>query len=98
MSMDKEKEARRYVHATKNFYKHLATYVIVMIVLIIINLIREPNNLWFLWVGGIWGAILLAQFISRIFLRSHLNADWEKKKMDEYMGNKSDNKKEESDS
>lgn len=91
MTDEQYKEARRNVRATKNFYKHLVTYVVVMIVLIVINLMREPNNLWFLWVGGIWGAILLAQFISRVVINNKMDSHWEKKKIDEYMS-KSDQK------
>lgn len=95
MTDDQYKEARRNVRATRNFYKHLVTYVVVMVVLIIINMIKEPSNLWFLWVGGIWGAILLAQFISRVVINSKMDSNWEKRKIDERLSksDKDDNPK-----
>jgi hypothetical protein len=42
------------------FYRHLMIYVIVNILLAVLNLLRDPSNLWFKWVIFGWGIGLLA--------------------------------------
>jgi hypothetical protein len=37
------------------FYRHLTAYVLVNAGLAILNLTRNPGNLWFLWVVMGWG-------------------------------------------
>ena len=37
------------------FYRHLMIYVIVNVFLAILNLLRNPNHLWFQWVVFGWG-------------------------------------------
>jgi hypothetical protein len=47
--------ARRRVEAKIGFYIHLAVYVGVNILLIIINLLTTPRSLWFIWPLMGWG-------------------------------------------
>ena len=47
--------ARRRVEARIGFYIHLAVYIGVNILLIIINLLTSPRNLWFIWPLMGWG-------------------------------------------
>jgi len=49
------KRARRRVDAKIGFYIHLAVYVGVNVLLIIINLLTSPQYLWFIWPAMGWG-------------------------------------------
>lgn len=59
--------AERRVNEKMGFYKHLCSYVIVNIFLVIINLISSPNNLWFYWATIGWGIGLIAHFF-KVFI------------------------------
>lgn len=43
---------------------HFAAYCVVIIGLAILNIVRNPENLWFLWVLGGWGIGVLAHGIA----------------------------------
>lgn len=62
----KEQAAHEHVHALKGFYQHLMTYLVVNVVLIIINLVTDPHNLWFYWVLIFWGIGVASQAV-RVF-------------------------------
>ncbi len=47
--------ARRRVEAKIGFYIHLAVYVGVNILLVIVNLLTSPQYLWFIWPLIGWG-------------------------------------------
>ena len=47
--------AKKRVEAKMGFYMHLAVYIGVNILLIIINLITSPQYLWFIWPLLGWG-------------------------------------------
>ncbi len=47
--------AKKRVEAKMGFYMHLAVYIGVNILLIIINLITSPQHLWFIWPFFGWG-------------------------------------------
>jgi uncharacterized membrane protein YczE len=48
------------VEAQLGFYRHLMIYVIVNILLALLNIARNPAELWFQWVIFGWGIGLLA--------------------------------------
>jgi 2TM domain-containing protein len=48
------------VEARLAFYRHVMIYVVVNLLLTALNLIRNPNQLWFQWVILGWGIGLLA--------------------------------------
>ena len=59
------------------FLEHLATYIIVNVFLIFVNLSQSPENLWFPWVLASWGIGLAFHFV---FSRERfVVAEWEKK-------------------
>ena len=77
-----------YVRKLKGFYIHAAQYAIIITGLAMINLITSPQYLWFLWPAFGWG-IGLAFHGMRVFSRiPFLNADWEKREVEKYMGRK----------
>jgi 2TM domain-containing protein len=47
--------ARKRVEAKLGFYNHLAVYVIVNAIILIVNLATEPDDLWFYWPMLGWG-------------------------------------------
>ena len=86
MNDEKYEAAKRRVKELKDFYKNLITYISVNIILIIINLVTSPGNLWFYWVTIFWGVgILLHASKTFIFKGIFLGKEWEEKKIKEIM-------------
>jgi len=52
---DAYERARRRVEARFGFYIHLAVYVAVNALLVVLNLVYSPDCLWFLWPLLGWG-------------------------------------------
>lgn len=87
---DKTAEALAFAHVRrlKRFYIHLAQFAIIITGLAIINLATSSHYLWFLWPAAGWG-IGLAFHGMMIFNKiPFLNADWEKREVEKYMGRK----------
>ncbi len=83
---EKYKKAEDRVRKIKGFYSNLITYVWVNILLLVINLITNPKDLWFYWVAIIWGAVLVLQAINLFTIKDRfLGEEWEKKKIKELM-------------
>ncbi|MBT4277889.1 Pr2TM family membrane protein [Candidatus Falkowbacteria bacterium] len=49
------------------FYVHLVVYVLVNILLIVVNLITTPENLWFYWPILGWGIGIIGHYILLTF-------------------------------
>jgi hypothetical protein len=54
-NQDAYERARRRVEAKFGFYIHLAVYVAVNILLVVLNLRYSPQHLWFFWPLFGWG-------------------------------------------
>jgi pilus assembly protein TadC len=93
MDDEKYERAKARVKEIKGFYRNLLTYAGVNILLIIINLVTNPGNLWFYWVTIFWG-IGIAIHASKVFVLKDrfLGKEWEEKKIKEMM-EKEDNSK-----
>jgi cell division protein FtsW (lipid II flippase) len=85
MNDQKEQEARQYVQSLKGFYQHLMSYIVINIVLIIINLVVDPHNLWFYWVLIFWGIGVLFQAVRTFGPGRKFDKSWEDKKVKEYL-------------
>lgn len=82
MEPDVYKKARERVQELRAFYTHLITYIIVNIGLAIINLLTNPDELWFYWVTIFWGIGLLFHAVSVfIFGGRFLGREWEERKV-----------------
>tara|TARA_R110000868_G_scaffold8205_3_gene42647 strand:- start:239049 stop:239318 length:270 start_codon:yes stop_codon:yes gene_type:complete len=81
----KLKEAKEHVGKLKHFYQHLISYAVVNVVLIIINLVTSPTQLWFYWVTIFWGIGIAVQAFKTFGPGAKLNKNWEDKKVKEYM-------------
>jgi hypothetical protein len=56
MEQDKNYErAKERVEEKLGFFSHLAVYVIVNVILLVINLTQSPGQLWFYWPLMGWG-------------------------------------------
>lgn len=77
--------AKERVAKVRSFYASLSSYILVNIILIIINLLADPQNLWFYWVTLIWGVVLIFQGITTFSTSQMLGDDWEKRKIKKYM-------------
>jgi hypothetical protein len=59
--------ATRRVEAKIGFYIHLAVYVGVNLLLIVINLLTAPRYLWFIWALIGWGIGIFFHVMSTFF-------------------------------
>ena len=70
MSEEKKEAARKRAKAKMDFIRHLATYVVVMAILIIVNNVTGPSYRWWIWPAIGWGIGILAHFMgSFVFTR-----------------------------
>lgn len=60
-------EAKEFIERKIKFYRHIAVFVIINTTLVVMNLLRSPENMWSLWVIFGWG-IALAFQAAKIYL------------------------------
>ncbi len=83
--MERE-EAKKRMKELQGFYKHLYSYIAVNVILLIINLVTSPKDLWFYWVTVFWGIGIIGHAF-RVFGKNRiLSKDWEDRKVKEIMG------------
>jgi hypothetical protein len=76
-------QARKQVEKIKGFYVHFATFIIIMVLLVYINLKYTPEYLWFFWSLFGWG---IGVFFHALFtFRWFSLQEWEKRKINEFM-------------
>ncbi|MEM8556722.1 MAG: 2TM domain-containing protein [Bacteroidota bacterium] len=80
-----EEQARQHVAKLKEFYWHLASFLVVMPMLIGINLFTDPGHLWFIYPLLGWGFGLMGH-ASEVLGMPGLGSKWEERKMQELMG------------
>ncbi len=89
----KYQKAKTRVRKMRHFYTNVVTYFLVNIILIIVNLLVDPGELWFYWVTLIWGIVLIVQAFNIFTIRDSVLGDaWEKKKINELMDKDDKNK------
>lgn len=88
---EKYKRIQARVRRVRNFYSNLLTFFFVNILLLVINLLFNPHNLWFYWVTIIWGIVLIFEAIKIFTLKNRfLSDEWEQKKIKELMDKEKD--------
>jgi hypothetical protein len=80
-----ERKARKQVRAERDFYVHLATYLMVNGVLVAMNLLSSPEYLWAIWPILGWGIGLGSHFLETFGLFGMFNQEWQERKVREYM-------------
>ena len=78
-------EARRRVRSLRGFYTHLLVYMLVNAGLVVLNLVTSPGRWWFGWATIGWGIGLLTHGIAVFAFGGWLGADWEQRKIREYL-------------
>lgn len=76
------------VRRIKKFYLHLIQYVVVLCVLTIVNVLTNPGYFWVIWPALGWGIALVSHALKTFELIPFLNADWEKKQVENHLGRK----------
>ena len=83
-----EREAIHYVRGLKAFYSHLATYVIVVGGLALLNLLVSPDYLWFLYGAFGWGVGVVVHGLSTFEQFSFLGSDWERRQIEKRLASR----------
>jgi hypothetical protein len=78
-------EARRHVHKLRGFYSHAAVYFVIMGFLLLVNLTTSPGHFWVQWAAFGWGIGLLSHGFSVFAVHGIFGADWEERKIREYL-------------
>ncbi len=79
--------ARKYVRELREFYTHLAAYIVVNGFLFIVDVITGPGW-WFYWVMLAWGIGLAIHAYEVLVQNRFFGPDWEERKIRELMGEK----------
>ncbi|MCF6231737.1 MAG: helix-turn-helix domain-containing protein [Rhodobacteraceae bacterium] len=82
-----ESEAMEYVRDIKGFYAHLASYVLVMILLLVLNLVTG-GSFWVVWPALGWGIGVFFHGISVFETFSPFSVDWEKRQIEKRLRRK----------
>ncbi|WP_294821629.1 2TM domain-containing protein [uncultured Flavobacterium sp.] len=83
-------KAQKRVEDIKGFYKHLAAYILVNVLLLVMHALNlEPGEKFWSWGSFItplsWGIGLLAHWVSIYNRHVFFSRDWEERKIREYM-------------
>jgi len=80
-----EERALYHVRRLRGFYHHVFFFVLINAGLAAINLLSRPEVLWFQWPLLGWGIGLALHGLSMLRRRPWLGADWEARKVREYL-------------
>jgi transcriptional regulator with XRE-family HTH domain len=78
--------AMQHVYRLKRFYMHLGTYVVVISLLVIINLVTSPHRMWAQWPALGWGVGIFFSGVSLFGWLPFFGADWEKRQVEKRLG------------
>ncbi|HEV8575131.1 MAG TPA: 2TM domain-containing protein [Dehalococcoidia bacterium] len=76
------RRARRRVRRLMGFYRHLSTFVTVILGLLVIDIVTGPEDFWVHWVALVWGIILAVHFLNVFIFDQLLGGDAEKRMID----------------
>ena len=79
------KEARNRARRLRGFYVHALVFVLVNLGLFAVNFLTTPGKWWFGWPTLGWGIGLMAHGLSVAAVPSLFGADWEERKIREYL-------------
>ncbi len=85
MQQDEYDRARARVQALRGFYIHAITYVLVNLLLVAINLITSPDDLWFYWVTAGWEIALAIHAWTIYSSNRPFGPEWEERKIQDEM-------------
>lgn len=73
--------ARRRVQELRSFYHHALIYVLVNAALATLNLLTDPDELWFIYPMGGWGIGLAIHALTTFGMPGFLGPEWERRKI-----------------
>ncbi len=76
------RHARRRVRRLMAFYRHLSTFVTVILGLLVIDIVTGPEEFWVHWVALVWGIILAAHFLNVFVFDQLLGREAERRMID----------------
>jgi len=82
---DQYRAAKSRVNQLRGFYTHLTTFIVVNLFLLVLNLLTDPDSLWFYWVLLGWGIGLVAHALQVYGSFTIFGKDWEERKIQEYL-------------
>ena len=85
---EEQKKAIEYVRDIKGFYSHLASYVVVIGLLLIANVMFFPDYIWVKWAAFGWGIGIASHGLSVFEVFDFFGPDWERKQIEKRLGNK----------
>ena len=77
--------AKKRAGELRGCYQHIATYVLINLFLLVINLVTTPDKLWILWSVGCWGIAVLLHAALVLGGGSVFGKEWEDHKIKELM-------------
>ena len=77
--------AKKRVEEIKGFYGNLASYILVNLGLLALNLWTSPNHLWFYWPLFGWGIGVVIHGLKVFNYMPFFSQDWEEQKIKEFM-------------
>ena len=83
--IEKYNKAKKRVKEHKEFYSHLASYLVVIPFLIFINLYFSPKHIWFYWPMLGWGIGLFFHAVGVFNIIPFFGKDWEQNKINEIL-------------
>lgn len=81
-----EQLALSKVRKLRGFYIHLVQYTLVITALAVINLVNNPQKLWFIWPAFGWGIGILVHSAAVFSFIRFFGAEWERKQVEKQLG------------
>jgi len=81
------KKAKKRVHAKKEFYQHLGSYIVFSFFFFLINAVTNFGNWWFYWPMLGWGIGIFFHYIDAFGVPGigNINEDWEAREIQREM-------------
>ncbi|MDE0172723.1 MAG: 2TM domain-containing protein [Defluviicoccus sp.] len=89
---DDERRAMEDVRNIRSFYIHVLLYGVVVAGLAVVNLLANPDYLWFLWAALGWGIGLAAHGLSAFKIVDLFGHEWEKRQVAKRLANSRHNR------
>ncbi|MFQ2322279.1 2TM domain-containing protein [Aeromonas dhakensis] len=83
-----ERAAMRYVEGLKGFYYHIASYLLVICGLFVINYLSNPGYIWAWWPALGWGLGLISHAINLFQPFKLFGPEWERQQIEKLLGRK----------
>ena len=83
-----ENKVIEQVRTIKDFYSSLMTYLVVISLLFVINIVTDPSYIWAWWPALGWGIGIVNHGLHAFEVFSFLGVKWEKKQIEKRLGRK----------